>query len=183
MNIREFSHNLQKVYHDIDEVFSKFQKQSNLPCLSKCGNCCSNPEIEATPLEMVPLALKILDQGHLDQWYERLLDAEGKSCLMYNGSSCEEYGQRPSLCRMFGVAGYYNKQHEITLSICKLIKEEYPDETAKALTKPFGEVPVISHWTSKLQSLDPKLVESRQPINMALKSALEKVALWSQYNA
>lgn len=162
-------------------TFSGLQSQTDLPCLSDCGLCCHNPEVEATPLEMVPMALKILDEGTLEEWYERLQASEGKPCLIFNGKNCGSYNERPSLCRMFGVAGYYNKQHEVTLSICKLIKEERPEATAKALKEAGPHTPVMTQWTSQMQALNPILTESRRPINQALKIALEKVALWSQY--
>lgn len=133
-------------------------------------------------MEMIPMALRILDEGTLEEWHERLQEADGKPCLIFNGQNCGSYHERPSLCRMFGVAGYFNKHHQITLSICKLIKEKDPGQTEAVLKSPAANAPVMAQWSSLLSTLDPLLAQERQPINLALKSALEKVALWSQYN-
>jgi len=50
------------------EEFSQFQKSSGLKCLEGCGRCCANPDIEASVLEMIPLALKIHDDGKTQEW-------------------------------------------------------------------------------------------------------------------
>lgn len=133
-------------------------------------------------MEMIPMALKLLDDGKLEEWHTRLQEAEGLPCLIFNGKNCGSYQQRPSLCRMFGVAGYLNKEQHITLSICKFIKEECPELTELALRATGPDTPVMTYWSSRLSTLDPHLIQERQPINRALKMAIEKVALWAQYN-
>lgn len=183
MNIREFSVNLQKLYDEMSVTFSDLQKNTKLPCLPGCGACCLNPDIEATTLEMIPMALKIYDQGLVEEWHQKLGEAENLSCLMFDGKQCGSYHERPAVCRMFGVAGYFNKQHETTLSICKFIKEEYPKESAVALSGITSQTPVMAQWMARLESIDPQLLQLRSPINIALKSALEKVAMWNEYQA
>jgi Fe-S-cluster containining protein len=183
MNIREFSHNLQNLYQEMSESFSSLQKELNLPCLPGCGKCCLNPEIEATPLEMIPMALKIFDEGRSEEVYELLNQTEQQYCIIFSENKCGSYQERPSVCRMFGVAGYYDKQHQITLSICKIIKEEFSTQTQQVLSHPPGNAPVLSDWTARLTSLDPLLTQDRKPINQALKSALEKVSLWAMYDS
>ncbi|MGE3611802.1 MAG: YkgJ family cysteine cluster protein [Bacteriovoracaceae bacterium] len=183
MNIREFALNLQKIYDEMGQTFSLYQNQTGLHCLNSCGKCCLNPEIEASILEMIPMALRIFDDGKLEEWLAKLEDPQRDYCLAYQGSGekgqCTLYEQRPSVCRMFGVAGYYNKQQEITLSICKYIKEFYSDEIKNL--EPSNLTPVMATWSSKLTSLDPQLILERKPINSALKEALHKVALYAQY--
>lgn len=133
-------------------------------------------------MEMIPMALRILDEGKLEEWYQKLKSSEGLVCLVFNGKNCDLYNERPPLCRMFGVAGRINKKQEITLSVCKFLKEKFPVETEAALNSTAADTPVMAHWSSRLTTLDPHLAQERQPINRALKLALEKVALWSQYN-
>lgn len=185
MNIREFSHNLQKLYEEMSASFAAFQSASGWHCMSGCGKCCLNPEIEASPLEMLPMALAIYDNGQLDEWYEKLLTTEQNYCLAYVGDEkgngkCGIYQGRPSLCRMFGVAGYKNKHEEITLSVCKYLREEYKIDALPVGLDP-ESTPTFPYWSYRLSTLDQKLLSERMPINHALKAALEKVALYAQY--
>jgi Fe-S-cluster containining protein len=189
MNIREFSQDLQNIYEEMWASFSAYQKNSGLFCLEGCGKCCNNPEVEASVLEMLPLALRMLDENKLEYWLEKLEHPAQNHCLMYVAHSpdgvkgyCGVYKERPSLCRMFGVSGYYNKHREITLSVCKLIKEKYPELTKTRESEVSEEkTPMLVTWSYRLAQLDPRLIQDRLPINLALKGALEKVALYAQY--
>jgi Fe-S-cluster containining protein len=178
MDFREFSNQLQSLYTEMSQTFSDFQKQTQLPCLNNCTSCCLNPEIEATPFEMIPMAVKILDEGRLEEIYEKLENPDTSSCVMVQKNKCEFYDQRPPICRMFGVAGFYKKDQSMTLSICKLIKEENKDLLERLMKDIPTNAPVMSHWITRLKSIDPNMDQERQPINNALKSALERVALW-----
>lgn len=186
MNIREFSHNLLKLYQEMSDSFSSYQHSTGWNCLAGCGRCCLNPEVEATMFEMIPMALAIYDEGKLEEWMNRLETTTQAHCLVYvQGSSemegrCGRYQVRPSLCRMFGVSGYKNKEAEITLSICKYIKDEYNIESVPTRLNP-ETTPLMIEWSYKLAGLDPRLIQEKMPINRALLFALEKVALYAQY--
>ena len=189
MNIREFSHNLQKLYQEMSETFGSFQSSTGLHCLTKCGRCCLNPDIEASDLEMIPMALKIYDEGKTEEWLNKLEGASEISCLAYHAESpdkalgkCGIYEGRPAVCRMFGVSGYYNKNHEVTLSICKYIKEANTDLSVK-ISSSIKEAPMLTHWSARMATLHPELIQNKKPINLALKNALEKVALYMQYQS
>lgn len=186
MNIREFSHNLLKLYQEMSDSFATYQSGTGWNCLAGCGRCCLNPEVEATMFEMIPMALAIYDEGTLEEWMEKLQTTTQSHCLVYQqGNSemegrCGRYKDRPSLCRMFGVAGYKNKQAEVTLSICKYIKDEYKLENIPTNLDP-ATTPMMIEWSYKLANLDPRLIQNKMPINQALLFALEKVALYAQY--
>lgn len=185
MNIREFSHNLEKLYAEMSAAFGEFQAGSGWNCLAQCGKCCLNPEIEASPMEMIPLALHFYDQGKLEYWLNKTTTTTQEFCVLYEGNSegkgkCGAYMWRPGLCRMFGVAGYKNKKEEITLSICKYIREKYniteiPTGLDSSIT------PTFPYWSYRLTTLDQKLLNERTPINQAITKALEQVALYAQY--
>jgi len=177
MDFREFSNQLQSLYTEMSQTFSEFQKQTQLPCLKNCSNCCLNPEIEATPLEMIPMALKIIDEGRLEEIYEKLENPDATSCIIVHNNKCGFYDQRPPICRMFGVAALYKKDQSLNLSICKLIKEENGNLVERAMNEIPSDAPVMNQWISRLKGLEPNIDQERQPINMALKSALERVAL------
>jgi Fe-S-cluster containining protein len=188
MNIREFSQDLQKIYDQMWDTFSQYQAASGLNCLVGCGKCCNNPEVEASVLEMFPLALRILDENKLEEWLDKLEEPAQDHCLMYEPHSpdgskgqCGVYKERPSLCRMFGVAGFYNKHQEVTLSVCKLIREKYPDLTKIRESEVSDKTPMLITWSYRLAQIDPGLIQDRMPINQALKKALERIALYAQY--
>jgi Fe-S-cluster containining protein len=189
MNIRKFSQELQEIYDEMGAKFSDYQKASGLYCLEGCGKCCTNPELEASVLEMFPLALRIMDENKLEEWLDKLENPVQDFCLMYEPHSedgskgrCGAYKERPSVCRMFGVAGYYDKHHEITLSVCKLIREKYPELTKTWESEASPEkTPMLVTWSYRMAQIDPALIQDRMPINQALKKALERVALYAQY--
>jgi Fe-S-cluster containining protein len=175
MDLKEFSLQLQNVYEEMSATFLTFQKETNLPCLPDCCQCCFNPEIEATWLEMIPLAFKIFELGIEDKIYENLENSDGKSCILLNGTKCSFYTERPAVCRMFGVAGYLDKKQNTTLSICKLIKESYPMRAYQLQSEPPPHTPMMAIWAKRLLSLQPHYDATRHPLNISLKIALEKV--------
>jgi Fe-S-cluster containining protein len=187
MSIRDFELKLQTLYQELSETFSTYQSSTGLACLSGCGRCCLNPDIEASILEMIPFALAIYDQGKMDEWLLKSESPAQNFCLIYEGDTlgsgkCGSYEHRPSICRMFGVSGYFNKDHQATLSVCKYIKEKYPTLTQeKKGDATLENTPMLSFWTSKLSDLDPLLIQERMPINQAIRGALEKVSLYAQY--
>lgn len=186
MNIREFASSLQKIHEEISFTFTRYQTQTGLQCLPGCGRCCLNPEVESTPLDMIPMALAIYDEGKLEEWMEKIKTSKSSYCHVYvpgerdGEGKCGRYRERPSLCRMFGVAGYYNKNKEIVLSICRVIKENYGQSSIPSNLNA-QETPVMSDWSLKLTTLDPSLIHERVPINNALLKALEKVAFYMSY--
>ena len=186
MNIKEFSYNLQKLYQEMSDSFSSYQSSTGWSCLPSCGKCCLNPEVDASILEMIPMAYSIYLEGKVDEWLEKLQTTKQQHCIIYEQGEkegegkCGRYKDRPSLCRMFGVSGHYNKQHEISLSVCKLIKEKY-NLFDKELKGRLQETPMMADWSMKLASIDPQLIQDKMPINKALLGALEKVAFTLQY--
>lgn len=189
MNIREFSKELQNIYEEMGKTFSEYQKASGLHCPQGCGKCCTNPDIEASALEMLPLALRILDENKLEYWLEKLENPSQDFCLMFESHSpdgklgqCGVYNERPPVCRMFGVAGHYDKHRQISLSVCKLLREKYPDLTKTSESEVSEEkTPMLVTWSYRLAGLNPALIQDRMPINLALQQALEKVALYALY--
>jgi Fe-S-cluster containining protein len=180
MNIREFSLNLQKVYNEMSKAFIEYQLSTGLHCLSGCGRCCLNPEIEASVLEMFPLALRIYEEGKAEEWLDKLENNTQESCLLFQSFGegqgfCGSYNERPAICRMFGV-GATDKHQKVRHSICKYIKE-----TADNLPEANEKTPLISEWNTKLGNLNPELIRERKPINLAIKEAILKVALYAQY--
>jgi hypothetical protein len=131
----------------------------------------------------------MLDENKLEYWLDKIENSKQEHCLMYEPHSpdgskgqCGVYKERPSLCRMFGVSGFYNKHREVTLSVCKLIRENQPG-LAKQREQEVSEekTPMLVTWSYRLAQLEPALIQDRLPIYQAFKGALEKVALYAQY--
>lgn len=189
MNIREFSQDLLKLYEEMSIEFSTYQRSTGLNCLEGCGRCCLNPEIEASVLEMIPFALKIHDENKLEYWIEKLENSDLSTCVLYEALSpggekgrCSSYNERPSVCRMFGVSGYYNKYQKLNLSVCKYIKNERRDLFEKLNSQADeASTPTLIHWSYRLTQLNPEIIKDKYPVSVAIKKALEKVALYAQY--
>jgi len=189
MNIREFSLNLQKLYQEMDQTFSPYQASTGLHCLPGCGRCCMNPEVEASLLEMLPFALRVLDEGTLNEWMDKLENNQQDFCVLFQNEGegrgkCGSYQDRPSVCRMFGVAGYFDKHHQVTLSICKYIQEMDTELSEKMKAQADQEnTPMLMLWSSQMAVLNPDLIQNKMLINMAIKEALAKVALYAMYQS
>ncbi|CAI4163400.1 Fe-s-cluster oxidoreductase [Alteromonas macleodii] len=203
--LRELSSQVMDVYQSLSQEFSAYQSSQSLNCVEKCGACCSNPDIEVSPLEMLPLALHLFDTGRAEQAFDELDSYSGFACKQYQRLSldgkegyCGIYEYRPGICRMFGAAGYKTKSGEATLSVCKPIKQAVPEKYAAALiaiqpawgqsnnSDPMSisnsKPPMIAEGRQKLAQLDYELGDKLIPINDALRYILEKILTLSFYS-
>ena len=203
--LRELSSQVMDVYQSLSQEFSAFQSSQSLSCVEKCGACCNKPDIEVSPLEMLPLALHLFDTGQAEQVFDELQSYSGFACKQYQRLSldgtegyCGIYEYRPGICRMFGAAGYKTKSGEATLSVCKPIKQAVPEKYAAALiaiqpawgqsnnSDPMSisnsKPPMIAEGRQKLAQLDYELGDKLMPINDALRYILEKILTLSFYS-
>jgi len=189
--LRELSRRVEAVYGEIADTFSGYQQASGLNCRSSCGECCTQPTIEATVLEMLPLALHLFDQGKAEQTLTQLEEfPEASGCFFYHRLSfdgkqghCSVYQQRPSICRVFGAAGYRDKMGKASLSVCKIIKQDRAERYQQHLIM-LTEQPPPMMMTAKEQvnQLDYDLGSKHYPINQAMFLALEKVLFKAYYS-
>lgn len=185
--LRELAGKINQEYDAMAIEFRAYQAKTGLDCIASCGKCCLNPEIEASPLEMLPMALDLYDRGLALQTLDRINDG-GDQCISYyainpDGSKgfCASYAQRPSICRMFGAAGFAAKDGSVNLSVCKAIKQERVAsyEAAKVANQ---KPPVMANWSARIRTLEPRLGEKVLPINQALRYILEKIVLIASYD-
>lgn len=169
---------VQEVYQISGSTFNSFQEKSGLTCLSGCGKCCLNPDITATMLEMLPIALDLIEKRE-DQEVYQILESEVKQCIFYEKhdssgtkGKCTIYNFRPSICRSFGASARFKKDGQKDWIVCKLIKEK----DIKKLDKVnINEAPIMGHFASQISVLDTDLGSKSYPINTALKLMLEKL--------
>jgi uncharacterized protein len=169
---------LKHFYKEVSEAFEATQKKSTLLCPSGCGHCCLAPSVEASPIEMLPMAQKLLELGLAESILEKIQQEAPQSCVIYEQHSekkgrCTQYENRPTLCRQFAVSGYFKKDRSIDLSLCKELKEIYPHY--KELDLEALDPEIISEWTYQLLAIHSEVLKTRQPISNALGIALEKL--------
>ncbi len=189
--LRELSRRVEAVYGEIADTFSGYQQASGLSCRSGCGECCTQPTVEATILEMLPLALHLFDQGKAELTLTQLEElGDGHSCINYQRLSfdgkqgqCNVYQHRPALCRLFGAAGYRDRTGKPSLSVCKIIKQDHPSRYQQQLIAMESDPPPMMLLSKELvNQLDYELGAKQLPINQALQQALERVLFKSYYS-
>lgn len=177
-----------KVYRRLDKEIDTFQKNSGLSCLNGCGECCKKPDIEATPIEFLPLALQYYDEGIAEKMYEELQDRTDSLCHIFRpyvtnfGGMCSRYPNRGLICRLFGYSARKNKEGKPELVTCKLIKAGQSEAFEKAVEdlKSGLKVPVMSDYYTRMTSIDTSLAEF-YPINKAAQKAIEVVLHYYSY--
>lgn len=186
--LEQLSQQVQAVMAEIGQDYAKYQQDRGLFCRSGCGECCQHPGIEATVLEMLPLAFRLIAEQRADQVLNDLAEREDARCYFYQSHSedrkqgqCSVYQQRPGICRFFGAAGTTGKAGEYQLSTCRNIKTDHPVAYAETLIALESDPPpLIRHGQEQIRQLDPELASNPMPLNQALATALEKV-LFEQY--
>ena len=186
--LEHLSQQVEQVMAEIGERYGQYQRDRGLFCRSGCGECCLHPGIEATVLEMLPLAFSLLQEGKAESTLDTLQTHDLPGCFFYSRHSadgkqgqCSVYMKRPGICRLFGAAGYNGREGDVQLSVCKNIKADHPkalQDTIIALES--DPPPMIRNGKEQIRQIDYELGGLNYPINDAMKLALEKV-LFEQY--
>lgn len=188
--LKQLSLEVEQVFADIGQSYAQYQRDRGLFCRSGCGECCLHPGIEATVLEMLPLAYSLLEEGKAETTLDALANHEQDGCFFYQRHSsdgkmgqCSVYLKRPGICRLFGAAGYNGREGEVQLSVCKNIKADHPVAYADTLIALESDPPpMIRNGKEQIRQIDYELGGLNFPINEAMRQALEKV-LFEQYYA
>lgn len=181
-------HAVENLYKHLDKEISDFQKSTGLHCVTGCGMCCKKPDIEATPLEFLPLAMQLFDEGRAEKVLEEIRDKDDTICIAFRpgttpfGGSCGEYTYRGMICRLFGYAARRNKEGVKELTTCKIIKEGQAKNYHEAdmAVRAGAKIPYYSDYYSRLANIDPDLMDF-YPINIAIKKAIETVLHYYSY--
>jgi Fe-S-cluster containining protein len=189
MNLIEKAGAVERVLYELDEEIKKFQTWSTLGCKVGCGKCCTKADIEATPLEFLPLALSIWQEGKADAWLDSLYtQTDNKICLVLNPSQlgvghCTDYMHRGLICRLFGFSARLNKYNRKEMLTCSVIKTEQEGGYQKTLIDINGEgqVPLAGDFYTKLNYIDPLMSNQFMSINKAILRALELVSQYFLY--
>jgi Fe-S-cluster containining protein len=176
------------VLADLDAEIRSFQGWSKLYCPAGCGKCCFKADIEATVLEFLPFAWHLYTAGQAEAWREKLLAEESPICVILNPTQsgaglCSEYAYRGLICRLFGYSARLTKYRERELVTCQVIKTEQTPayEHAVGQISEDRQVPVMSDYYFRLQSIDGDLTRDFYPINTAIRKAIETVLHYFAY--
>jgi Fe-S-cluster containining protein len=187
--LRDTASQLMILNDEIAQTYSRYQNDRKLFCRSGCGECCLHPGIEASVLEMLPLALHLYDAGVAESTLEALRHHDQAGCYFYQASSedrksgqCGVYPYRPAVCRMFGAAGYRGREGEVLLSICKVIRSDEPEAVIATEQSLQTETPpMMRNHKAQIAQLDYELSKENMPIKQATEAALEKVLTKAYY--
>jgi Fe-S-cluster containining protein len=174
-----------RVYSALDRHIDRLQSSTGMHCPAGCGQCCKKPDIEASPIEFLPLALAWLDEGILWEQYHSLQKKEDGLCFVFRpsitkfGGLCNAYDRRGLICRLFGYSARLDKDGKKELVTCKKIKEEQPNAIQKSIVEN-KTIPVMTHYYSRMASIDMQL-NDRMPINQAMMKAIETVGAYYAY--
>lgn len=172
MNYLVLAKEVEALFEQMSLESQEYQAANVLACKPDCGQCCDNPEIESSPIEMLPLALKLSQKPDVALTLKAL---EGRQCIFFKNEGqgqgrCQSYAERGVVCRLFGWTSVNTKRGR-EMSICPLVSR--PIEMNK-------NAPSMSEWAWRVRSLEPSL-GAVMPINQALKVMLEKVLLSQQF--
>jgi Fe-S-cluster containining protein len=176
------------IYRRLDCRLAAFRRRSGLACLPGCGECCRSTEVEATVLELLPLALELCRRRAAEKVLGRLHGSQAQApCILFSerplgrfAGHCTEYSRRPLLCRLFGFSAMEDREGNPELVACRLIRQAYPvraGKAAAAVAQGRLVVPIMNAYTTAMSRMEPVLGSGALPINEALRQALQRVAL------
>jgi uncharacterized protein len=182
---------VEKLFTQLDIAIKGFSEHTSLTCKAGCGHCCTNPEIEASPLEFLPWAFYLFLNGEAESTLEKLKVRNSSVCQIYNpfslsetsSGNCSKYKYRGLICRLFGYGANTDKYGKLRLVTCKIIKESQDLQFEKAeleISKGL-KVPVFTNYYMRLSDIDFQLGNMILPINKALKMAIEEVLQYYAY--
>lgn len=184
---------VQSVFDEVDRSTSAFASASGIACPPGCGACCHSPNVEASELEMLPMAEHLMETGEAGAVYQHLSQQPGaKICVFFKpvpGSTtdgrCSRYTHRPLVCRLFGFAGRRNKEGRPQFTACKVHQQHSPSivqVTTQRVDEGTLRPPLYSDAMDALWATHPTLGTERFLINQALLRALESVLMRGQYS-
>ncbi len=182
--LQELADSVMVLYGEVDRQTATFAALSGHFCPQGCGDCCRSEKVEATVLEMLPLAFHLFRTGQAELLIKRLeKNHDVGQCLLYRAGSCRrgmwgcsQYLHRGLVCRLFGFAGNHDRTGKPQLAQCRVMKSVETPVVVENL--PFGAMPLFSEAGVRITSLNPTLGTHRLPVNRAILYSLYKVGIY-----
>lgn len=183
---------VQYLFLDVDRDTGAFRRSLGLSCPEGCGLCCQNPHVQASELELLPLASELDRRRQAEFFYEKAdkQDFQGRCIFFIPGESfpgqgkCAQYALRPLLCRLFGFSGNRDRHGHFRLSSCSVLKEKISSTRNQESPGPAnspGKAVFMSDYVSRLSSIDPDLARELVPMNTAFKRAVDRIWLHKKF--
>lgn len=177
---------VEEVYRELEGHIEHVTSQTGMKCPHLCSACCRNTEIEATPIEFIPLAAWLYETGKVDEFLTGLDQRDETGyCVLFSPEAskegkwgCLQYEKRGLICRLFGIGYRLNRENMPELVTCKVMKEVCHDGVSKARllgAGPPGTVPLFRDYSMRLFGIDLDLSTRLMPINQAIRIAIEKL--------
>jgi len=178
------------VHAAVDRRTRAFADATGIGCPPGCGQCCLSPNVETTVAELLPLAEHVVQTGRADEILDRIdtaAAAEDTRCVLFDADSdnptrgrCSMYAHRPSLCRLFGFAGRRDADDRPEFSPCWIHGHTQPEQVAAARAEVHAgniALPLFTEATMRVNAAAPNLDGRPQPINAALRRAIQSTGL------
>lgn len=182
---------VERLFGHLDKEIAAFRDTTKIHCVSGCGKCCNKPDIEASPLEFLPLAFHWFIRHEAESKLEQIRNSATPICHVYSPlsvenltlGSCTLYPHRGLICRLFGYGASRDKFGELRLVTCKIIKEQQAADYLQAVEhiKQGNYVPIFSDYYKKLMQIDFHLGNQIMPINEAIAEAIEIILSYYAY--
>jgi len=171
----------------IDGEVEHFVAASGLACPPGCGACCLSPEVEATVVELAPMAAALIDAGRAEATLAALAAAPRPApCVLYQPDPadprrgrCSAYATRPLICRLFGFGARHGRDGRPELVTCKTMRAADPERMAAVSADELlvRRAPIMADHAHGLAADFPGEGTELLPINAALEQALHRELL------
>lgn len=174
-----------------------FVENAGISCRVGCADCCVGAPVECTPLELLPLAFDLVDEGLAESVLGVLSEraARGRNSLQEGcvflvhrsfapdgrvQGRCGRYARRPLVCIQFGSSVRLGAKGKKEVVACRVMKSDNPQRVAAAQewvanqVEGAADVPSISENTLALVGLSPSLGGLAFPFDRSLQIAIEK---------
>ena len=109
---------VEKVFIELDAHLSSTANESGLNCPVFCGNCCRKSDIEASPIEFLPLAAWLYQNNKVTEFLVKLDNPVHSWCACFDPDAsakmewgCKYYEHRGLICRLFGFGFRLNREN------------------------------------------------------------------------
>lgn len=178
---------LKQLYEELEQNIASFRSPLAFGCKTGCGACCAKPNaVWATVGELLPMAMKIHNDGQFDAFRQQLSQNLSSStiCPIYKASDlatgmgrCSSYTERPLVCRLFGSAARRVQESKLEMLACNWQRQNFP-ETVRHVecldeTQLESRLPIASDWSWRVKALmEEDVLREEYPIHQALYQAL-----------
>ncbi len=187
INLYQKIQKIETIQAEADKATKSFKSRYHIDCLEHCSKCCRYENVNATPLEFLPLAWHFYKCGQLDYIFDKINNHKEPQCIfsvLEEGKwGCSVYPSRGLICRLFGFASVEDKYGKPCFAACHTLKEHCPCKIQDICKKihSSGKTPIISQFYREMSMLDLDLGEKLMPINQAIKEACEIIYLHTAY--